>query len=38
MTIQEKNKILNHDFEYLWTELWGEYRTKNQHKLENQIT
>ena len=34
MTIQEKNKILNHDFEYLWTELWGEYRTKNQYKLE----
>ncbi len=25
MTNNEKNKLLNNDFDYLWSELWGDY-------------
>jgi 8-oxo-dGTP pyrophosphatase MutT (NUDIX family) len=44
MTINEKNKLLNSDFDELWGELWGEYmgmqyRNEEKHSREkfNQI-
>jgi len=36
MTISEKNKLLNHDFDYLWNDLWGSFNvTKYKNEESN---
>jgi 8-oxo-dGTP pyrophosphatase MutT (NUDIX family) len=36
MTISEKQKLLEHDFNYLWKELWGGFN-QTQYKSEEKI-
>ena len=36
MTISEKNKLLKHDFDYLWNDLWGSFNvTKYKNEESN---
>ena len=37
MTVEEKNKLLNHDFKKLWNDLWGKFNN-NQYRQEERLS
>ena len=42
MTISEKQKLIEHDFDYLWNDLWGsfnitKYKNEESNSRENSI-